>query len=71
MSLPGIPVQTIAAGGGTFVTIDAIQIGMVTRIVPPGSVKQTGTIVAMVVIILILSGKWMIAMIGERVQSIS
>ena len=57
MSSPAFPVHTITEGGGICVTIDAIQVGLVTRVVPPGSVPLNGTVVAgMSIIILISSG---------------
>ena len=61
MSLPGMPVQTIAVRGGIYVSIDAIQVGMVTPVVPPGSLILPGTVFVMVIIILISSGKWLTA----------
>ena len=61
MSLPVIPDHTISVGGGILVTIDAIQVGIVARVVPPGSVKRPGTVYAILIIILITSCKWLIA----------
>ena len=71
MFLPVFPDHTISIGGGIHVTIDAIQVGMVTRFVPPGSVILTGTVAAPVIIILISSCKWLIAVPIERVTSSS
>ena len=71
MSLPVIPHHTISVGGGIHVTIDAIQVGMVTVVVPPGSVKPTGTVVANGIIILITSCKWLTAVRREGVTSSS
>ena len=69
---PVFPVHTITEGGGIFVTIDAIQVGAMTRVVPPGSVKQTATVSGIIhIIILVSSGKLLTAMINERVASIS
>ena len=59
MSLPVKPNHTISVGGGIHVTIDAIQVGEVTAVVPPGSVIFTGTVIVLVtIIILISSGEW-------------
>ncbi len=53
-------------------TIDSIQVGAVTLVVPPGSVIQHGTVsVQTVIIVSITSGKWLIAMSSERVASSS
>lgn len=73
MSLPTLPVHTNTMGRGIFMMIDAIKVGFVTRrVVPPGSLKLAGTVyVRMPIIILIASGKWLIAMIRKRVISSS
>ena len=60
--LPVIPVQTISIEGGIHVTIDAIQVGLATPVVPPCSVKLPGTVFVMVIIILIMSCKWLTVM---------
>ncbi len=71
--LPVCPVQTITEWGGISVTIDSIQVGAVTFVVPPGSMPPTGTVeVVFVIIVLISSCKWLIAMdSGKRVASSS
>ena len=54
ISPPVFPLQTINKGGGTFVTIDAIQVGVAACVEPPGSLIRNGTVTAIAVIILIL-----------------
>ena len=72
MSLPVIPDHTITKGTGIAVMIDAIQVGKVTKGVPPGSVIDTGAVAMLIVIIiLILCGKLMIMVNSERVISSS
>ena len=72
MSLPVIPDHTITKGAGTAVMIDAIQVGVVTVPVPPGSVKVTGTVEPRIVIIILVSGsKKLIAVPIERVTNSS
>ena len=57
-SLPVIPVDTSTEGGVLSTMIQAIQVGVVTLQVPPGSFKCNGTVSSIVVIIiLILSAK--------------
>lgn len=73
MSLPTLPIHTNTKGRGICVMILAIQVGVVTReAVPPGSVKIAGTVYArMLIIILIISGEWLIAVMRKRVISVS
>ena len=72
ISPPVKPDQTIANWTGIAVTIDAIQVRAVTVVVPPGSIKRIGTVSLIIfVIVLILSGKWLIMVIRERVASSS
>ena len=44
MRLPVVPDDTITERRGTGVTINAIQVRIVTALVPPGSVKISGTV---------------------------
>lgn len=55
MSLPFCPVDTNTMGRGICVIIPAIQVGIVTGFVPPGSVIQLGTVSVVAIIILISS----------------
>jgi len=78
MSLPTLPVHTNSMKRGRYIMILAIQVGLVTRrAVPPGSVKRAGTVYLsstagrMSTIILIISGKWLIALMRKRVFSVS
>ena len=65
ISLPAIPVDTISEGGVISMMIQAIQVGVVTVIAPPGSFKYNGAVTYSVIIIFIFSGKWLTAMISE------
>ena len=74
MFLPVLPVHTNTMERGRFIMILAIQVGMVTRrAVPPGSFKLGSAVnltsCVMPAIILIFSGKWLIAMMRKRVIS--
>ena len=73
MSLPVIPVDTKGIAGTRVVSvmIGAIQVGVVTCVVPPSSKILKGTILVSVIIILIFSRKWLTPMISERVTSSS
>ena len=72
MSLPVFPDHTISVGARIAVTINAIQVGAVTPVVPPGSVKLTGTVSALIfIIILILRAKQLTTVPVERVTSSS
>ena len=71
MSLPVIPVHTISKRGVISAKIQAIQVGVVTVVVPPGSLKPNGTVCPFVIIIPIFSAKWSIAVPRERVPSSS
>ena len=70
MCLPVVPDDTISERSRTAVTINAIQVRMVTVTVPPGSVVITGTVVGHPwvrwVIILIFSGKWLTIMLKRE-----
>ena len=55
MSLPTYPVYANAKGRARAIMILAIQVRIVTHIVPPGSVKEIGTVSAISIIILISS----------------
>ena len=71
MSLPVIPVHTISLRGVISAMIQAIQVGIVTLVVPPGSLIGTGTAaVSLLIIILILSGKWLILVNSEGVAPV-
>ena len=72
-SLPVIPVDTKGIFGSRVapVMIGAIQVGAVTFVVPPSSMILSGTVPICFIIILIFSGKWLTAMISERVASSS
>ena len=68
MCLPVVPDDTIIERRTAVVTINAVQVRMVTGLVPPGSVGRTGTVTAAkCVIILIFSGKWLTIVIREGV----
>ena len=70
MSLPVVPGHAITITNGILMMIDAIQVRIVTAIVPPGSVILLGTVfIPNVIIILISSGKMLAAMLRERVAS--
>ena len=55
MSLPSCPVHTSTMGGVRDLMILALQVGIVTAFVPPGSVIRLGTVSVMAIIILISS----------------
>ena len=61
-SLPMPPDDTISYGVVLAMMIQAIQVGAVTAIVPPSSFILAGAVSAPVIIILILSAKWLTAM---------
>ena len=65
MSPPEHPVDTVSVGGVLSTMIQAIQVGGVTPFVPPGSFKYNGAVSVSVIIILILSGKWLTVMMSE------
>ena len=44
VSLPFFPVDTVSIGRVLSVVIQAVQVGFVTRFVPPGSLETCGTI---------------------------
>ena len=62
MSLPVVPVHTISIRGVMSAMIQAIQVGMVAPVVPPGSLKPSGTVTSPFVVLLISSGKWLMLM---------
>ena len=65
MSHPVLPVDTVSVGGVLSTMIQAIQVGLVTVIVPPGSFICNGAVIFPVIIIFIFSGKWLTAMNSE------
>ena len=69
MSLPMIPDHTITFF--RWVLMTAIKVWIVTMFVPPGYVKTSGTVNFGIIVILVPGGKWLTAMIGERVTSSS
>ena len=72
VSHPVIPVDTISEGGVIAMVVQAIQVGIMTVVVPPGSMKLTGAVsFPQVVIILILSAEWLTVMISEGITSSS
>ena len=70
MCLPVVPYDTISERSWTVVTINAIQVRMVTALVPPGSVIHTGTVLGPWVIVLIFSGKWL-TIVLQRVEGVT
>ena len=70
LSLPVAPDDTISVRSWTVVTINAIQVRMVTELVPPGSVMNTGTVLGPWVIVLIFSGKWL-TIVLQRVEGVT
>ena len=72
ISFPVIPADTLSGGGVIPMIIEAIQVGAVTGVIPPGTVTQNGAVIgAPVIIILISSGKWITVMRRQRVTSSS
>ena len=69
MIFPVKPVHSISMGGVTAMKIQAIEIWVVTLIVPPGSFVLNGAVGSKIVIILISSGEWHIAMLGKLRES--
>ncbi len=55
--LPVVPVYTISKRVVMSAMIQAIQVGIVTRAIPPCSVKPRGAVIVRDIIILILGGK--------------
>ena len=71
MPLPMVPYHAITMGPRASWVISAIQIGVVACFVPPRSVKLTGTVFRVVVIISVLGGKWHPAVYGQGIISSS
>ena len=72
MIFPVKPVHSISMGGVTATKIQAIEIWVVTPLVPPGSFLPKGAVDTLrIVIILIFSGEWHTAMQSKRVTRIS
>ena len=57
MTLPVIPVNTVSKRRVFAVKIAAVQVGEVTAIVPPGSLKVRGTIPAISVVVSIFGAE--------------
>ena len=71
-SLPVIPDHTIRRWAGIAVMIDAIQVGVETPVVPPGSMILTGTVEPRILIIILkLHAEQLIIVPTERVTSSS
>ena len=72
ITLPVFPVHSISIRGVTATKIQAIEIWVVTLIVPPSSFELNGAVVMLIIItILISSGEWHTAMESKRVARIS
>ena len=71
MTLPGIPVDTVSIRGVFAEMIQAVQVGEVTGLVPPGSLVQCGTVAGIGVVVSIFSGECHAAMVGKGVTSSS
>ena len=69
LGFPVAPVHTVTKRGVVAFKVAAIQVGMVTMnvAVPPSSLKCTGTVIFMIVVLLIFGGEVHIAMYVERV----
>ena len=57
MTLPVIPIHTVSISRVLALKIGAVQVGMVTGIVPPGSLEFRGTIPAISVVVSIFGGE--------------
>jgi len=57
ITLPGIPVYTVSKGDVCALVIEAVQVGEVTGLVPPGSLKTYGTVAVKGVVVSIFGAK--------------
>ena len=71
MTLPALPVHTVSKSRVVPLKIAAVQVGVVTPIVPPGSLEQCGTIRAAFVVVSIFGAERHVTMNKKRVTSIS
>ena len=71
MTLPVIPVDTVSKRRVGAVKIAAVKVGVMTAVVPPGSLVLGGTIPAIFVVVSIFGGELHATMIRKRVTSSS
>ena len=71
MTLPGIPVDTVSIRGVFAEMIQAVQVGAVTGLVPPGSLVQCGTAAGISVVVSIFGAERPATMVRKRVTSSS
>ena len=64
---PVVPGHSLTTGPA--VKVQAIQVGMVAIVVPPGTLITRGTVASIVVIITIFGGKCHTTMITKRISS--
>ena len=57
ISLPAIPVHTICSRRVSTAMIEAVQVGIITALVPPSPLVNCSTVTRMPVIVLIFSGE--------------
>ena len=71
ISLPVIPVHSVSKWRVSTAMIEAVQVGIMTVIVPPGPLIACSTVIRPDVIVSIFSGERVASLTSQRVTSIS